>query len=233
MSLGEQQGRFRQNANAGSRMDGLDSQRKNESPQHVVYGRPAILAACRVWHLQQQGNMRGTGRLLQARLLTDDTKGRSEGDCTSGTLPNRPRVLRCRMHTSRSGMSSGPDQKTTCALWMPLGQRPANGSIYGTTDDGARNIITAPWRVIPEIWKVGHSLVAMISVGKSEQIWHHRQNCTNPHRSAKNGGQVVYASGDRGRIQKTRRAGNNQSLPMPPTGDSCLRCPRRGRKMSR
>ncbi len=196
MSLGEQQGRSQQNVNAGSRMGGSDSQQKNESPQHVVYGRPAILAARRVWHLQQHGNMGGTGRLLQARLILDDTKVRSEGDCTSSTLPSGPRILRCRMHTSRSGMSSGPDQKTTCALWMPLGQRPANGSIYGTTDDRARSIITAPWRVILEIRKVGHSLVATISVGKSEQIQCHHQNHTNPHRSAKNGGQVVYVGDD-------------------------------------
>jgi hypothetical protein len=214
-------------------MGGSDSQRKNESLQHVVYGRPAILAVRRVWHLQQHGNMGGTGRLLQACLLTDDTKGRSEGDCTSGTSPNGPRVLRYRMHTSRSGMSSGPDQKTTCALWMPLGQWPANGSIYETTDDGARSIITAPRQVIPEIRKVGHSLVATISVVKSGQIQCHHQNRTNPHRSAKNGGQEVYAGGDQGGIQKTRRAGNNQSLPMPPTSDSCLRRPRCGREMSR
>jgi hypothetical protein len=119
MSLGEQQGRSQQNANAGSRVGGSDSQRKNELPQHVVYGRPAILAT--VWHLQQHGNMGGTGRLLQARLLADDTKGRSEGDCTSGTLPNGPRVLRCRMHTSRSGMSSGPDQKLLVHYGCHLG----------------------------------------------------------------------------------------------------------------
>jgi hypothetical protein len=121
MSLGEQQGRSRQNANAGSRMGGSDSQWKNESPQHVVYGRPAMLAARRVWHLQQHGNMGGTGRLLQACLLADDTKGRSEGDCTSGTLPNGPWALRCRVHTSRSGMSSGPDQKLLVHYGCRLG----------------------------------------------------------------------------------------------------------------
>ncbi len=177
-------------------MGGSNSQRKNESPQHVVYGGPAILAAHRIWHLQQYCNVGGIGRLLQAHLLADDTKGRSEGGGTSPPSPNRPRVLQRGMHPSRSGMFSGPDHQTARTLWMSLGHRPADGRIDGAFNNRAWGVITAPRRIIPQIGEVGHPLVAKVSVGKSGQIQRHHQNCTNPHRSAKNRGQVVYAGGD-------------------------------------